>query len=221
MGEFLKQFKDFKSFEVIFHDENNQLQKIYCTVISIQSDCVILHADNERNNNILAKEDDSINIRIYTDNGVYSSESKILSVTPSAVLTEYIIAYPENSNHSQRREYFRADMTVDFKLEIETKDAPGTRKVIQAQTRDISGKGLSFISDKPLPAVKSAIVELYFDEKNIKSTARLVYSKELGSFSGRKFLNAFHLINISQKDIDFIVKKCFLYQLELRKKSRI
>lgn len=213
-----EQFKDFKAFEVVFLDEENQPRKIFCTVKSIENDNIILDANNEKNDNLIAQIGTELKLHIYTENGIYSATSKVLSLTKGLMNTEYIISYPTNSKHSQRREYFRADMDIEFKMQITTNSEPKETFHIAAKTRNICGKGMSFVYDREFSAYSSAQIELLFREKSIRTSASLVYSKQIVMGSKPKYILAFNFNDISSKDIDFIVKKCFLYQLEVRKK---
>lgn len=216
MVDIYNQFRDFKSFDVVFL-HNGELQKIICTVKSIENNSIVLDANNQKNKNIFASPGDELKLHIYTDNGIYSATSKILLATKGIVSTEYVIAYPANSKHSQRREYFRADMPIDFKLVLKT----DTKEEIQveAKTRNICGRGMSFLSDKPLPSYHSIHIDLLFKGKTISTSAMLVYSKVLAISGKPKFIHAFSFTNITKRNIDFIIKKCFLHQLDLRKKK--
>lgn len=221
MADIYNQFKDFKSFEASFVDENNQLQKIFCNVKSIENNKIFIDANNKKNRNIIAKVGDELKIHIYTDNGIYSATSKILLVSQGTSNTEYIIAYPDNSKHSQRREYFRADMQVDFCMKLFQKDSEQEIFTYEGQTKNICGKGMCYISDKPFPEYDLIEIELFFKDRNIITTALLVYSKQILVANKSKYIHAFTFTNISKHNIDLIVKKCFLYQLELRKKQKV
>lgn len=218
MVDIYEQFRDFKSFEVTFDNQNGENQKLFCNVKNIDNHALVIESDNQLNKNIHADVNDALKLYIYTDNGIYSAESKVIEVTKDDKLTEYVIAYPTNSKHSQRREYFRADLTVDFKMNIKLSE--GTNKKLTSTTKNICGRGLSYVADKPFPEYDSIKFDLFFEEKEIKTAARLVYSKQIIIKNKPKYLHAFTFIDISQKDIDFIVKKCFLFQLEMRKKGK-
>lgn len=219
MVDIYNQFKDFKAFEVVFTDKDQQQQTLFCTVKSIENDRIVLDSNNQSNNNIFADADDELKLYIYTENGIYSATSKVLTVSKGLVNTEYVISYPANSKHSQRREYFRADMPVDFQMRI-TSDTPGKDSVvIKGTTRNICGKGMSYVSGEHFPTYSSIDLHLIFPDKTVDTTATFVYAKQIVVGSHPKFVYAFVFNNISQKNIDFIVKKCFLHQLDLKKRQ--
>lgn len=216
MADIYDQFKDFKSFEAVFFNEQNQLLKLFCDVKTIEHDKIIISANNKKNKNVSAKVGNELKVHIYTDNGIYSAVSRVLKVNNVGANTEYVITYPSNSKHSQRREYFRADISVDFKLTIISHE---TTLNIESKTKNVCGKGMCYISDKPFPEHESVEIDLFFSERTITTLASLVYSKPMVVGSRPKFIHAFTFTNISKNNIDFIVKKCFLHQLELRKKQ--
>lgn len=222
MVDIYEQFRDFKSFEVTFDNENGESQKLFCNVKSVDNYAFVIESNNKTNKNVQANVDDELKLYIYTDNGIYSATSKVLEVTKHDKLTEYVIAYPKNSKHSQRREYFRADLCINFKMDIVfSTDSSSNMQTINATTKNLCGKGLSYIAEKPFPEYEFIKMELLFDEKNVKTSARLVYSKQIIIQNKPKYIHAFTFTDISQRDIDFIVKKCFKHQLEMRKIEKL
>lgn len=220
MEDIYNQFKDFKAFEVVFLDQDNKPQKLFCTVKSIETSTIIIDANNKDNENVFAELGDDLKLHIYTENGVYSASSKVLRADKGILNTEYEIAYPTNSKHSQRREYFRADLGIEFKMNVLVNEQTKENFVIESKTRNICGKGMSFIFDKDIENYDAINIELFFNEKSISTKTKLVYSKQVVQGNHPKFILAFTFTNISNKDIDFIVKKCFLHQLELRRKNK-
>lgn len=219
MADIYDQFKDFKSFEVTFYNDNNELQKLFCNVKSIENSSIVIDADNAQNKNVFAKIGDELKLYIYTENGIYSATSKVLNANTGVLSTEYIISYPVNSKHSQRREYFRADLNVKFRMFVSP--ISDINFMVETMTRNICGKGMSYLADTQFPEYSSIMLELLFDDKTINTQAKLVYSKQIVVGSKPKFIHAITFTSISQKDIDFIVKKCFLHQLDLRKKQKV
>lgn len=217
MVDIYNQFKDFKSIEVAFVNEEKRLHKIYCSVKSIENNRIVLDANNQRNRNTFAKVGDDLKLNIYTESGVYTSSSKIILVTKGIINTEYVISYPAESKHSQRREYFRADLPIKIKVFIESEN-PSALTMHEGVTRNICGKGLSVLSNSMIENYKSIEIKLYFDEQTIETHAELVYTKQVIVHNKPKFVHAFMFTDIDKRSVDFIVKKCFLHQLELRKR---
>lgn len=222
MLDLYNQFKDFKSIEVVFNNSNGEPQKNYCSVKSIEENSLLLDANNQQNKNIFANVNDEIKIYVYTDSGVYSATSKVLQVTNGLMNTEYLISYPTNSKHSQRREYFRADMSVDFHMNVITSLDSDVNISIDSKTKNICGKGMSYLAKAPFPEYESIDIDLIFPDENIiQTSAKHVYSKQIYIANKPAFIHAFMFVDISQKNIDFIVKKCFQHQLELKRKFMV
>jgi len=218
MVDIYNQFKDFKSFEVSFISSEKELQRLFCSIKTIENNRIILDSNNQKNKNVSANVGDELKLHIYTENGIYSATSKVLLVTKGILNTEYIIAYPANSKHSQRREYFRAEKMVNFKMEIKTKEQGAEPIFIESITKNICGKGMSYTSNSPFPEHQSIEITINFEEQAVETSASLVYSKQMLIDNKPKYIHAFTFTNISQKNIDFVVKKCFLHQLDLKKK---
>lgn len=220
MLDFYREFRDFKAFEIHFNDSQDKDCRLFCNIKSIESNNLLIEVNENQNECPLPNPGDDLKVYIYTENGIYSAISKILSVQKGISSTEYIIEYPKNCKHSQRREYFRADLSVDFKIKCSSKENPKEQHIIESKTKNICGKGMCYISDKPFLTTENISVELVFLEKNVTTKATFVYSKQIIEGNHPKFINAFAFTSISQRDIDLIVKKCFLYQLELRKQAK-
>lgn len=212
-------YSDFKILEVAFKSKDNTLNKLICTVKSIENDRLVIAANNKKNKDVFAEVGVDLKLYIYTDNGIYSSDSKVLELFKGSFTTEYTISYPTQSKHSQRREYFRADIHVDFVMKVVTDNEQDEVDTISGKAKNICGKGLSFLSKKPFPAYDSIDVRLLFPDKSILTSAELVYSRPTQVNNKLMFIHAFTFTDISRYDIDYIVKKCFLFQLDHKKKQ--
>lgn len=219
MVDIYRDYKDFKAFEVTFQRDEGQ-KHLFCNVVSIENDSFIIDAENEKNKNVFASVGDNIKLYIYTESGIYSAESRVLKVEKGLLSSKYTIEYPANTKHSQRREYYRADMAVETKIHVTPCDDSALGVTFEAKTRNICGKGMSVVLNEEIPPNSEILVQLIFSEKKISTNASLVYSKQIVEGNHPKFIHAFHFPDLSQKDVDFIVKKCFLYQLELRRQEK-
>lgn len=219
MIDIFNQFREFKSFEAALIHEGDNPQKIFCSINSVENDKITIDASNKKNHAV-AVVGDELKLYIYTENGVYTAKSKVLEVDKGLLLTKYVIAHPEDTKHSQRRDYFRADMTVKFNIEATPKDE--TQKIFleRAETKNICGKGLCYISKHPFPVCKEIKIDLWLDNETIETESILIHSSETTIAGKIKYIHAFNFTTISQRNIDYIVKKCFLHQLELRKQQK-
>ena len=151
-----------------------------------------------------------IEINIYAEDGIYNATSRILSSNYLNETTFYMLSFPSNIKHSQRREYLRADIQTDFALTIEFE---GTQvdKII-ATTKNICAKGLAFVADKQMSAYTKLEVDLFLAGKEIKTAAELVYSNPIRVDNTFKFLTAVTFTTISKEEMNFITLQCMKFK---------
>lgn len=217
MLDIYHKYNEFKSFEIIFFDEENTPAKLYCRIKNIEQDKIIITANKEKNQNTIAPVGTCVKLFIYTDNGIYSSESVILNGFHGNFESEYIVAYPQHCEHCQRREYFRAEIPVEFKMHIYATENYNSCYMVRGVTKNICGKGLCFISQTQFYEHDSIEFELFFKNKTVRTVAEIVYTQDVMINDKKMYLHAFTFKTILQNDIDFIVKTCFLHQLEHKK----
>lgn len=219
MQDIYNKFREFKSFEITFVNQDRELQRLFCTVKSIENNRIILGANNQTNRNIFASVGDELQLHIYTEQGVYSAKSRMLLVTKGIISTEYVISYPSHSKHSQRREYFRAEIPAPFKMKVFQSYDVNDFVLIDKKARNICGKGMSYLSERPFTDYSSIELEIFFENRVIATSADLVYTQPT-TINGRPyFINAFTFTDILKGDIEFLIKQCFFHQLDLRRKS--
>ena len=151
-----------------------------------------------------------IEINIYTQDGVYNATSRILSSNYLNETTFYMLSFPSNIKHSQRREYLRADIETDFAMTVEFEGTQVDR--IIATTKNICAKGLAFISDKQMNAYTKLDIELFLAGKQINTHAELVYSNPIRINNSFKFLTAVTFTDISKEEMNFITLQCMKYK---------
>lgn len=220
MVDLYNHFKDFKSFEATFFDKNHELHKLSFTVKSIDGKRIVLSANNQKSKNVFAHPRAELKLIIYSDSGVYTGSSKVIHVSKGLFSTEYIITAPANSKHSQRRQFYRAEISIPFKLKC-LKDKQSLESfIIEAKTKNICAKGLSYYSDSIVPDHESCELELFFKERKIRTSAVHVYTTQVQFGNRSKYIHAFSFDTINNKDMEFITKKCFLHQLHLIKRNK-
>ncbi len=108
---------------------------------------MIIEADNKLNKKVHADVNDELKLHIYTDNGIYSADSKVFGGFKTRQIDRIRYRLPSIANISTPRVVLRADLTVDFKMDIKLPD--GSNKLVSATTKNICGKGMSYVADKP------------------------------------------------------------------------
>lgn len=216
MADIYQQYSDFKNFEILFKDKEGELQKVTCKVYAIESSYIVVSSNLEKNAFVEVPEGAKVKIYVYTENGVYSSDSDVLIVEKKVNHVLYTLTYPQNSKHSQRREFFRAEMPVPIKVTVVTDLLNQTSYDFKTRSKNICGNGICFMSEVQIKNYEQIIISMNFAEKDIEVTAKLIYSKSRFVKGREYFTNALTFTDISDKDTDFIVKKCFLFQLRCK-----
>jgi len=217
MSDIYQEYQFFKKFEIVYREENDELRKIRGKVHSIDSESVTVYSSIEKHKAVEIPQGTDIQVYVYTENGIYYSDSKILSTVKDDKYILYKISYPINNKHSQRREYYRADIRLPLKITIVKNVLKGLQQTFETTSRDICGNGVSFISSEiEIKDYEDIFVSMMFPEKVIEVSAKLVYTRTKEIKGVLNYIYAMNFTNIAPRDIDFIVKKCFLHQLKLK-----
>ena len=172
--------------------------------------CTIYYVENEEITVFLDTGKDlpecEVEINIYAQDGIYNAKSRILSGNCLGEKVFYKLAFTTNINHSQRREYLRADIETPFHLLI--KDGGEKPVMVESITKNICAKGLCFVSDRLITSYSNLSVELLLDGRVIKTHAELVWSNPVRMENTFKFMTAVMFTDIVQDDMDYIAKQC-------------
>ena len=177
----------------------------FCTIYYVENDKLTVFFDKQTE--LPEKE---IEINIYAQDGVYIASIRFLSSNYLNETTFYMLSFPSNIKHSQRREYLRADIETDFAMTVEFEGTQVDR--IIATTKNICAKGLAFISDKQMNAYTKLDIELFLAGKQINTHAELVYSNPIRINNSFKFLTAVTFTDISKEEMNFITLQCMKYK---------
>ena len=176
--------------------------------------CTIYYVENEKITVFFERQTDlpekEIQINIYAEDGIYNATSRILSRNYLNETTFYMLSFPSNIKHSQRREYLRANIETDFALIVKF-DGQEVSKIIST-TKNICAKGLAFVADRQLGAYSSLQVDLFLAGKEIKTDAELVYSSPIRVDNTFKFLTAVTFTTISKEEMNFITLQCMKFK---------
>ncbi len=216
MSDIYQKYEEFKNFEIVFKGYDDEIHKVRGKVHAIESSNITVYASTKKNKFVDIPEGSRVNVYVYTENGIYYSNSKILFVEKDLDHMIYTLTYPVNSKHSQRREFFRADMTIPVTVKIVKDILTGISETWNVRSRDVCGNGVSFVSEKEIKNYEEIFLTLEFPDKIIETSAKLVYTRPKEVRGKNYYINALTFTSISPRNIDFIVKKCFLYQLRLK-----
>jgi len=195
-----KFLKPSNKLEIILDDKS-----YFCTIYYVENDKITVFF--EQHTDLPEKE---IEINIYAEDGIYNATSRIISSNYLNETTFYMLSFPSNIKHSQRREYLRADIETDFSLALSF--GQEVVNVINAKTKNICAKGLAFFADKQMAAYTKLQVELFLNDKVIKTGAELVYSNPVRVDNTFKFLTALTFTDISKEEMNYITLQCMKYK---------
>lgn len=177
----------------------------FCTIYYVENDKLTVFFDKQTE--LPEKE---IEINIYAEDGIYNATSRILSSNYLNETTFYMLSFPSNIKHSQRREYLRANIETDFAMVISL-DGTEVEKIIST-TKNICAKGLAFIADRQMGAYTKLDVQMFLAGKEIKTQAELVYSTPIRMENTFKFLTAVTFTTISKEEMNFITLQCMKFK---------
>ncbi len=209
MADFFDEYKNLKSFEVEFFDDE-YLHRIMCKIKNIEPDRMLVVSENSKTGKIKPKVGTNLTLNVYSDNGIYNSLSRVIDVMDDGENTVYAITFPAQNKITQRREYFRANLKIPFVMKV-TRN--GNESTIEGETLNICGKGICIQNNKPFLPYDKIDLTLNFKNKSIQTEAEYVYTRTTAENGRPVFQHAFVLTTISQENIDYIVGQCFLYQL--------
>lgn len=203
MVDFFIFIKEQQRVELIFEKD----RRIYGIITSVLGNRVTIVTEQKLN----LQKKQPVEINTYSENGVYSGESKVVDYKWEYKKRTIVIDYPKEIKHSQRREYLRANIKAKFELTINDEEKIS---YINGETRDICGKGISFYYERPLSQFLKYNVKIKLKNREINSSCQLVYTKVAIVNMEPKFVNAFVLMGITVDDTKFIVDKCMEYHLK-------
>ena len=209
MADIFEEYKNLKSFEVEFFDEV-YMHRIMCKIKNIEPDKMLIYSEDAKTGSTKPKVGTNLTLNVYSENGIYNSIARVLDVKEDNGLTIYSITYPAQNKVNQRRECFRADLKIPYIMNVER---ASKTDVLEGETVNICGKGVCIKNSKPFLPYKKIDLTLNFKNRTINTAAEYVYSRTAAENGKPVFLHAFMLTTIEQKDVDFIVGQCFLYQL--------
>ena len=177
----------------------------FCTIYYVENEKLTVFFEHQTE---LPKKE--IEINIYAEDGIYNATSRILSSNYLNDTTFYMLSFPSNIKHSQRREYLRANIETDFTLTINL-DGAELDKLI-ATTKNICAKGLAYIADRQMGAYSDLEVDIQLAGKVIHTHAELVYCTPIRVNNTFKFLTALTFTTISKEEMNFITLQCMKFK---------
>lgn len=215
-NDLIKDKSDVKFAKLLFNKGTDDALSFNCLIKDIHDEYVTFIGISDYSEQVELGA--PIDIRIYSTNGVVAANATLLRILKIGNSPLYTTTYPQSYEHTQKRSYYRADMHLP--VTILTVLHNGQTKQINATTKNISGRGMCFISLEPtFPEYFSITINLKFKEKFVITTADHVYTNPVKYKDTMLYIHAFKFTGIEPEDINFIVKECFLYHINNKKKD--
>jgi c-di-GMP-binding flagellar brake protein YcgR len=212
-----------KKIEVIYKDKAGIPYQLSSQINKLTEDRILIAPPSVKGKVINIEDGTKIKIIICTEQGIFSGYSTVIGKKLYDEDMGLWISFPYNSQHCQRREYLRAPIHLEFELTI-FKDKDRQEKIIKKYiTKSLSGKGLNFISEDQLTDYYDIYCKILLNDNYnspIESTCEHIYSKKTNIDGDHKYQHALAFSNISEHDIDRLVKICFKYQIEQRRNEK-
>ncbi len=195
----------------VFAKEGEEFTRFFAFYKGRQKDSLIISIPQNTQKSFDYKSGQDLIVNIYTKGGIYRHACKLLFCDNQ----NCYINIGEDFERVQRREYIRVNMPVEFELHLTSQTK---HEKTYSITKNISGKGLNAnlkTNISPYPKVE---IILNFGDKKIKTLSRIVKIKNITTKEGEFFNTSLEFISISEKEIDYIVKKCFEYETSERRK---
>lgn len=212
MADIYEYLKVLTKLEIEYEDQGQVVQNLRSYIKSLEESRILIYPPNINGKAVSIQDGQKISLIVNTDKNVYTGDSIVLGKELSNTSGVWI-SYPLNSSVLQRREFLRSAIRLNTKITVFEDSTYDRRREVYTITNDISGKGLSFISDAPLSSYYDLECQVFMfegDMNPVYSKCEHIYTKQLDD---NKFLNALAFIDISNEDTDKIVQECFKYRL--------
>ena len=202
MSDIYQNYDEFKKFEIVYRGNDSETHRIRGKVHSIGDSSITIYSSIEKQHAVQLPDGMAVKVFVYTESGVYYADSTIISTAKDEKYIVYQLTYPINNQHSQRREFFRADMRVPVTVTVIKNTLNGAKYVFEVESKDICGNGISFVVEDEIKNYEDIVLALQFSDKIIETNARIVYSKSKEIRGMKYYTYALTFTNITAENTD-------------------
>lgn len=209
--------QELEKIEVLFSDEQNNSYKFKSYIKVLESESMLIEPPATNAHLFTTKDNQEIQIILPSKEGIYTGNCFLLGRSLSS-LYGYRISYPHSTQFMQRREYLRINLNYELDFVVYADKDQTEKYEFKATSRDISGSGISYISEEPLMNYYDIYCTIHINDGGNPITIRCehVDTRQIKVSNNIKYLNALAYIDISERDVERIVKECFKQQLKMR-----
>ena len=210
MNEYLDYIETGKKIELIARVANNAI-RFFCTFDKATDKAITVVKPTNKHIKFNFPQGQLLELYAYTRGGVFKLKCRLLEYNNNICK----LSLPISVDKIQRREFIR----VNIKTDVIIKPRPSTRIItIRTKTKNISAKGLNVVLDQDISNFANVDLEIIFPDRVIKTVAKIIKVKPIDIESRTYYSTSLMFLSITDKEINFIVKKCFEYEAAQRRK---
>lgn len=197
--------------KLLYKDANDFLHCVKASIKHMSDIDIYACVKKEEWENIPAPQ--NISVGFACDNGLYKGESVIKYTKFEEPYLYFSIKTPEEIEFQQNREYFRVRLNNNVVISYRTDDDEIIR--VPCNVYDLSANGLRVKLNTKTYFPQDVFIDIYFDNREIRTKAKFVRTDEEDEI----LKAAFHFIDLSENDMDYIARVCIRKQIEDKRNS--
>ena len=210
MNEYRDYIEPGRRVELIVRTTNSTI-RFYCAFDRFEENSIFVGKPQNKHVQFNFPLGQMLDLYAYTRGGVFRLRCRLKSYNGE----KCELSLPISVDKIQRREFIR----VNIKTDVIIKPRPSTRIItIRTKTKNISAKGLNVVLDQDISNFANVDLEIIFPDRVIKTVAKIIKVKPIDIESRTYYSTSLMFLSITDKEINFIVKKCFEYEAAQRRK---
>lgn len=215
MYDFIKETAPFELEYIDGYDNYNCLNS---HVKRVYEDYILIAPPQKNDLSYNLSDGQEVTIIFKTEKGIFSAVSTVIG-TQLGLMSGLKISFPFDTKLTERREFVRVPLALKVEvIKFFDKDCQKSES-FHIKTRNISGRGLCYISDRPMSDYYDLLCKIHLESEKEPISVRCdhVYSKKIKINNEKAYLTAFSYADLSNEDTAKLVKACFKYQIDCRK----
>jgi len=207
--------KELAQFELEYTDNDGAEHCLKTYVKRVYDDYIFISSPEKDNLSVNIADEQKISVIFKTEKGFLSADSVVLGKQLDSSMQGIKISFPLNSRFIERRAYSRVPFNIDIEV-IKVLDSKDSKEVFNAVTNDISGSGLSYISEMPLDNYYDILCRIYLHDGEDPVNVRCEHiSSRKTNRDGRELtLTTLAYVDITDEQVSRIVRACFKYKIQ-------
>jgi c-di-GMP-binding flagellar brake protein YcgR len=210
--------KELTPFELEYVDKGGSHFCLKSYIKRIYDDYIFISPPQKENLSFNIPDGQEITIVFKTEKGVLSASSAVIGKQLDT-MPGLKISFPYNSRFTERRTFIRTPLKLNVEIVKFLDSDHKNEEILNIQTRNISGNGLSYVSNCPLDNYYDIYCKIHLNDgkEPVNIRCEHIYSKKIRINSQKAYLTALAFIDIQEEYVSRIVKACFNYQIKNKK----